>query len=135
LTALRADPHNRVTWLQLAQHYMAQGHSAAVLECFTRARGLFRTSVVDYVALTLKQIEWQYRSEQYLKALKACDELLQHCVAQHYPVPAVLYVIQALVAANLNHKSKIQPALTRALAADPSLAQLPLVTVLQQYAP
>jgi hypothetical protein len=50
-------------------------------------------------------------------------------------VPAVLYVIQALVAANLNHKSKIQPALTRALAADPSLAQLPLVTVLQQYAP
>ncbi len=132
---LRTDPRNRVTWLHLAQHYVSRGQSAAALECFTRARGLFRTSTVDYVALTLKQIEWLYRSEQYLKALKACDELAQHCATHHYPAPAVLHIIQALVAANLNHKSKIQPALSRAVAADPSAAHLPIVAVLQQYAP
>ncbi len=64
LQALRTDPRNRVTWLQLAQHYSSQSQSAAVLECFTRARGFFRNSSVDYVSLTLKQIEWQYRTEQ-----------------------------------------------------------------------
>jgi tetratricopeptide (TPR) repeat protein len=134
LTALRTDPHSRATWLHLAAHYITQGQSAAAHECFTRARGLFRTRTSDYVAVTLKQIEWQYRTEQYLRALKACEELLQHCSAHQHVAPPVLHVILALTAANLNHKSKIQPALTRAVAADPSVAQWPIVALLQQFA-
>lgn len=81
LQALRTDPHNRVTWLHLAQHFIAQGHSAAALECFTRARGFFRSSPVDYVSLTLKQIEWQYRTEQVsTKSLcMRCKHILTPC--------------------------------------------------------